>query len=78
MKERYTQRQRHRLRRKKQASCGEPDAGLDLRTLGSQPEPKVDAQPLSHPTALILRTFMPREDSSFSNYFPLVYATIIF
>ena len=23
--------------------------GLDLRTLGSRPEPKADAQPLSHP-----------------------------
>ena len=30
-------------------SCGESDAGLDPRTLGSQPEPKADAQPLSHP-----------------------------
>ena len=30
-------------------SCGESDAGLDPRTLGSQPEPKADAQPLSQP-----------------------------
>ena len=29
----------------------EPDMGLDPRTLGSQPEPKADAQPLSHPAA---------------------------
>ena len=28
--------------REKQAPCGEPDAGLDPRTLGSQPEPKPD------------------------------------
>ena len=28
-----------------------PDAGLDLRTLGSQPELKADAQPLGHPGA---------------------------
>ena len=28
---------------------GEPDAGLDLRTPGSHPEPKADAQPLSYP-----------------------------
>ena len=28
-----------------------PDAGLDPRTLGSHPEPKGDAQPLSHPDA---------------------------
>ena len=27
----------------------EPDAGLDPRILGSLPEPKADAQPLSHP-----------------------------
>ena len=27
----------------------EPDAGLDPRTLGSHPEPKADANPLSHP-----------------------------
>ena len=26
----------------------EPNAGLDSRTPGSQPEPKADAQPLSH------------------------------
>ena len=29
-----------------------PDAELDPRTLGSQTEPKTDAQPLSHPGAL--------------------------
>ena len=28
-------------------SMQEPDVGLDPRTLGSQPEPKADAQPLS-------------------------------
>ena len=27
------------------------DIGLDPRTLGSRPEPKADAQPLSHPGA---------------------------
>ena len=42
--------ERHR-QRKKQAPCGEPDVGLDRRTPGSRPEPKVDAQPLSHPGA---------------------------
>lgn len=41
-------RQRHR-RREKQALCGEPDVGLDPRTLGSQPELKADGQPLSLP-----------------------------
>ena len=42
--------QRHR-QREKQAPREEPDAGLDPRTLGSGPEPKADAQPLSHPNA---------------------------
>ena len=28
--------------------CGEPHAGLDPRTAGSQPGPKAGAQPLSH------------------------------
>ena len=27
----------------------EPNVGLDLGTPGSHPEPKADAQPLSHP-----------------------------
>ena len=36
----------------KQAPCGEPDGGLDLRTPGSRPELKADAQPLTHPGAL--------------------------
>ena len=43
---RDTERQRQG---RKQAPCGEPDAGLDPGTPGSQPEPKADAQPLSHP-----------------------------
>ena len=43
------ERQRHR-QREKQAPCGDPNAGLDPRTPGSCPEPKVDAQ-LSHPGA---------------------------
>ena len=33
----------------KQAPCREPDAGLDPRIPRSRPEPKADAQPLSHP-----------------------------
>ena len=37
--------------REKQAPYVEPDVGLDPRTLGSQPEPKADAQSLSHPGA---------------------------
>ena len=47
-------RQRHR-QRKKQALCGEPDAGFNPRTLGSWPEPKADAEPLSHPGASIFQ-----------------------
>ena len=33
-------------------SLQKPDVGLDPRTLGSWPEPKADAQPLSHPGSL--------------------------
>ena len=44
---RQRERQRHRQREK--APRGEPDAELDSRTPGSQPELKADAQPLSHP-----------------------------
>ena len=48
MRDRERERQRHG-QREKQAPCEEPDLGLDLRTLGSPPEPKADAQPLSSP-----------------------------
>ena len=48
--ETHRERQRHR-QREKQAPCGEPDVGLDPRTPGPGPEPKTDAQPLSHPGA---------------------------
>ena len=40
--------QRHR-RREKQASCQEPDVGLDHGTPGSCPGPKAGTKPLSHP-----------------------------
>ena len=43
-------RDRERLR-EKQPPHREPNAGLNPRTLGSRPEPKADAQPLSHPGA---------------------------
>ena len=42
---RGTERQRHRQREKQSLP---PDAELDPKTPGSQPEPKADAQPLSH------------------------------
>ena len=46
--ERKRERQRYR-QREKQALHGEPNVGLDPRIPGSWPQPKADAQPLSHP-----------------------------
>ena len=47
---RDTEKEKQREReREKQAPCREPDAGLNPRTQGSQPELKADTQPLSHP-----------------------------
>ena len=46
----HTERQRHR-QREKQAPCEEPEepnGGLNPGTLGPGPEPKADAQLLSH------------------------------
>ena len=40
-------RQKHR-QKDKQSPCREPNVGLDPGTPGSCPEPKADAQPLSH------------------------------
>ena len=48
---RHTEREAETRQRGKQASCGEPNVGLDPRTPGSRPEPKADVQPLSHPGA---------------------------
>ena len=48
---RHTQRQKLMQREENQAPCREPDMGLDPETPGSRPEPKADAQPLSHPGA---------------------------
>ena len=47
-RERESERQRYR-QREKQVPCRKPNMGLDLGTPGSRPEPKADAQPLSHP-----------------------------
>ena len=47
-REREREMQRHR-QREKQAPCTKPDVGLNPETLGSRPELKADAQPLSHP-----------------------------
>ena len=49
-RERERERQRHR-QKEKEAPCREPDVGLDPGTAGSRPEPKADAQPLTHPGA---------------------------
>ena len=51
-------RQRHR-QREKQSPCRVADVGLDPSTLGSGPEPKGDAQPLSHPGAPHWVLFLP-------------------
>ena len=48
MRDTHTERHRHR-QREKQAPCRKPDAGPDPRTPGSGPEPKAEAQVLSHP-----------------------------
>ena len=50
------ERQRHR-QRKKQAPHKEPDAGLNPRTPGSRPEPKADAQLLSHSGVPVVLSF---------------------
>ena len=54
MRDTERERQGHR-QREKQAPCREPNAGLDPRTSGSHPGPKVDAQAPSHPGS----TFVP-------------------
>ena len=51
------EKQRHR-QREKQAPRGEPDVGLHPGTLGPCPEPKADAQPLSHPGGFIIIIFL--------------------
>ena len=48
------ERQRYR-QREKQVPCRAPDAGLNLRTPGSLPEPKADAQTWN-PTGVPVQT----------------------
>ena len=55
--ERYTERGWDIGQREKQVPWGEPNVGLGPGTLGPQPEPKADAQPLSHPGFLRAGTF---------------------
>ena len=52
---RDTEKEAETRQREKQAPRRELNAGLDPRTLGSHPEPKADAQPLSHPGVPILK-----------------------
>ena len=49
--ETYRETYRETFRDIQRLSYREPDAGLNPRTPGSRPEPKADAQPLSHPGA---------------------------
>ena len=63
---RNTERQRHK-QREKQAPCGQPDVGLDPRTLGSHPEPKADSQPLSHPGAPVSEVLKEKCHVSFGH-----------
>ena len=52
---RDTQREAEPRQREKQAPCREPYAEADPRTRGSQPEPKANAQPPSHPGSPFLK-----------------------
>ena len=52
--------------REKQIPRREPNMGLDPRTLGSQPEPKADAQTLSHPGVLMEYNLMNTTNISLS------------
>ena len=54
--ERHREKGRDTGRGRSRLPWGEPDAGLDPRTLGSHPEPKADAQPLSHPGIPTIRS----------------------
>ena len=65
--DRHTERGRDIGRRRSRFPVGEADVGLDPRTLGSQPEPKADAQPLSHPGTLC-QIFLT---DKLANYWPL-------
>ena len=68
---RERERQRYK-QREKEDPHGEPDAEPDPRTPGSRPEPKADAQPLSHP-GVSSCLFLYRKVSDICHYsFPIV------
>ena len=58
MREREREGQRCR-QREKQASCREPDVGLDPGSPVSHPEPKAGAKPLSHPEIPLCSSILP-------------------
>ena len=59
--------------KEKQAPQGEPNSGLDPRTSGSRPEPKADAQPLSHPGIPDVQEFYTISGTfMFSNIYPYI------
>ncbi|XP_048957332.1 uncharacterized protein LOC125753664 [Canis lupus dingo] len=62
----------HERQRERQARCGEPDVGLDRSPQGSRPEPKAEAQPLSHPGApglIVLMSVVLRHSLRKNNVF---------
>ena len=71
------ERQRH-WQRKKQVPHREPNVGLDPRTSGSLPEPKADAQLLSHagvPVRWVLKCALHRVTSYPDIYYYLQFLT---
>ena len=64
-------RQRHR-QRENHAPHRELDSELDLKTLGSRPEPMADTQPLSHadiPIFMFLNFFFSFQEINFQTLF---------
>ena len=60
--------------REKQAPCRKPDTGLDPGTPGSHPQPKADAQPLSHPGVPLFLIFWFSSFWSLQSHFNWVFA----
>ena len=59
--------QRHR-QREKQAPRRKPDVRLNPGTPGSRPEPKADAQPLSHPGVPLEMSLVQKVVFCFSHF----------
>ena len=85
MRDRERERQRH-TQREKQAHCEEAHVGIDPEIPWSQPEPKTDTLPLSHPCTLkchifknsILRFFCPCFPWASSSCFCVFWECLIF